>query len=113
MRNSVRKIVIREKLTVLDKSATKLAQTSLVPTIFNPQPFLRPDTKEVVYILGMLWADGTVGTYKNCSIALEIINEDMNDITQTLLKTGKWNFYHRQRNTFWKFRLTKRKTRPI
>jgi len=52
-------------------------------------------TKEMAYMLGLLWADGYLN--KNGSIFIYGVVEDMDFLSETLLKTGKWTFYKRHR----------------
>lgn len=55
---------------------------------------------EEAYILGLLWADGSV-TLKNRTggetyscLSLQISSDDFLEIKETLLKTGKWNIHN-------------------
>lgn len=61
----------------------------------NPQQFIEPTTPEVSYLLGLLWADGFLGS--NYSINLEVVSEDAQEFSPIFQKTGKWNTFHRQR----------------
>lgn len=52
-------------------------------------------TKEVAYILGLLWADGNISNnHKNYDITLESTSEDMINIENIIMKTGNWNKYN-------------------
>lgn len=50
------------------------------------------------YILGLLWADGSL---HNNMVALESIEEDIKFLKEYFLSTGKWNIRFRKRNN-WK-----------
>jgi len=66
--------------------------------------FITQFTKESVYILGLLWADGS--SYKpNHRIGLVLKNCDMEEIKPTLAKTFGWGFYERK--------LEEAQTQPI
>lgn len=56
-------------------------------------------SKEFVYYLGFLWADGNI---RRTGIKLEIMKEDLMDILNDLLKIDfiKFNTYSRERNVF-------------
>ena len=58
-------------------------------------------TKESVYILGLLWADGYINkTNRNSDINLECVDYDMEYFKLILNKIGIWNYYSRQRNNY-------------
>ncbi len=63
----------------------------------NPNQFLKINTKEVAYILGILWADGFIYSKKYQAIRLEIKSEDMKCIDYIFKETGKWTITHRNR----------------
>jgi hypothetical protein len=46
-------------------------------------------TKESVYILGLLWADGHVRT-ENKTTSISCVKNDIEDVIPTFLKTGDW-----------------------
>ena len=70
-------------------------------TVFDPAPFLEINAPEVAYVLGLIWVDGSLGNSKNCSVSIDLVKSDMDDIINIIKKTGKWNFYERQRGN-WK-----------
>ncbi len=43
---------------------------------------------EMAYVLGLLWADGTVSKYKVC---INLVSNDMNCIENLFIKTGNWS----------------------
>lgn len=66
----------------------------------NPQQFINPQTKEAVYILGLLWADGYIATYvnkkthkKSYRVEVQLVQNDMNDLLTIFTQTGKWNIF--------------------
>lgn len=63
----------------------------------NPAQFLSPNTPEVAYILGLLWADGHVrksGYYH--SIVISCLREDLLEIKNIFERTGDWRYYEQQ-----------------
>jgi hypothetical protein len=68
----------------------------------NPNIFIYPNTKEAIYILGLLWADGYVYKNKNPEkkkkyrISLELQFDDFVAIENILDATGKWNKWLRK-----------------
>jgi intein/homing endonuclease len=73
----------------------------------NPEQFWNINKTEVAYILGYLWADGSIIYRKNktCNyygIRLEINSEDANDIEQYMNSLGSWAKVVRKRNENWK-----------
>lgn len=51
-------------------------------------------TKETAYILGLLWADGSIEEY---TIRIEAKKDDLDSIYFVFLKTGKWDIHYRKR----------------
>jgi hypothetical protein len=60
--------------------------------------FIKLDTPEKVYTLGLLWADGNI--YKQ-RLTIELNAEDGNELLKPILSTGKWNVRYRKRGK-WK-----------
>ena len=53
---------------------------------------------EFVYILGFLWADGSVDNYGyHHKVKAEIVSDDAKPLTKIFLKTGRWYSSKRQR----------------
>jgi len=48
-------------------------------------------TKEVAYILGLIWADGHINIDKR-HISISIIDDDMKQLKNIFMSTGKWNY---------------------
>src|SRR5574343_602426 len=59
----------------------------------NAHNFVACNSKEVCYLLGLLWADGYLG--KKYRIVLEIQRIDFLDIQDVLLSTGAWSIHTR------------------
>jgi hypothetical protein len=64
----------------------------------NPQQFIQPRIKEVVYILGLIWADGYIAKYinkktnkKSYRVEVQLVENDMKDLLTIFAQTGKWN----------------------
>ena len=55
--------------------------------IVNHTLFKNEFTKESVYILGLLWADGHV---KNKNMSISCVESDINEVIPIFLKTGDW-----------------------
>jgi hypothetical protein len=62
----------------------------------NHDKFISQVDSEISYILGYLWADGSI--FKN-QINLELCRGDVLDIFPIFEKSGTWNYYERQRMT--------------
>lgn len=54
--------------------------------------FKNIDTNEVSYILGLLWADGHIHK-DNRHINISLVNDDMIELKDIFMTTGKWNYY--------------------
>ena len=62
----------------------------------NYKLFTETLTKESSYILGLLWADGSVHKKSN-SISIECVREDMNNFYPIFKTVGEFNLYYRDR----------------
>lgn len=51
--------------------------------------FLKFDTKEIVYILGLLWGDGNLNIKYN-RISINMAEHDINELISIFKKTGDW-----------------------
>ena len=57
----------------------------------NPDAFMKINSKEVAYILGLLWADGFVANHdKPQEIRLKCLKDDIVVFSKTFIKTGDW-----------------------
>lgn len=56
--------------------------------------FKNPQTKEIAYILGLLWADGCVSGNR---ISINNIKSDTIDFQKTFFKIGDWNIFDGQK----------------
>lgn len=63
----------------------------------NPIQFFKPQTREVAYILGILWADGYLLHKISYIISLQLVLSDLLDIKHIFDFAGKWCFYTRKR----------------
>lgn len=70
----------------------------------NPDSFNNIKTKEVSYLLGLLWSDGYIKHYnRNFDIVLTMVEDDINHIKKTLDKIGKWHYnLLKKRKESWK-----------
>lgn len=59
----------------------------------NPYNFRNIQSKEVSYLLGLIWSDGYIKHYNsNFDVVLTMVEDDINNIKNTLDKIGKWNY---------------------
>lgn len=65
-----------------------------IPDLLDEKPFLNIKTKEVAYLLGIIWADGYL---QDSRISMEIVAEDFQDIEPLVRITGNWKIFNRQR----------------
>ena len=66
----------------------------------NPDLFHNIKTKEISYLLGLIWADGFLNPSKNGynhNLGFTMVKEDIDVIKPVLDSIGKWNYYERQR----------------
>lgn len=57
----------------------------------NIEQFINIETKEISYILGLMWADGHIHKDKR-HISISIVNNDMIHLKHIFMKTGDWNY---------------------
>lgn len=62
----------------------------------NYKLFTETLTKESSYILGLLWADGSINKKSN-SISIECVSEDINNFYPIFESVGEFNLYYRNR----------------
>lgn len=77
-------------LTKSQKSAERASRPRPELCGVDADFFIQANTPEVVYLLGILWADGYVDK-KNFRIVLSIVESDANIIETLIMKTGRWN----------------------
>lgn len=65
-----------------------------------------PSTKEEAYILGLLWADGSLYSNKCHNIRIEINSDDATSLKSVFNKSGPWRKYSRQRQDNWQPTIT-------
>lgn len=64
----------------------------------NPNLFYNINTKEVSYLLGLIWADGFFNSSKNGknhNFGITMIKNDIDKIKNVLNTIGKWYYYER------------------
>lgn len=72
-------------------------------SIINHEKIINPDTPEAAYLLGFLWADGYMASYKNGtsflkSLVLEGVRSDIEPLYNSVFKKfGNWLIYYRKR----------------
>lgn len=61
----------------------------------NPRQFIDINTKEVAYILGLIWSDGTLAKKEknkgSNAISVSMVKNDVANIKDTFFKTGEWS----------------------
>jgi hypothetical protein len=65
----------------------------------NPDLFYNISTKEISYLLGLIWADGFLNPSKNgknSNLGFTMVKEDIDIIKPMLESIGKWNYYERK-----------------
>jgi hypothetical protein len=68
----------------------------------NPNRFYQINTKEIAYLLGLIWSDGHLNSSKNrrnFNIGFTMVTEDFKIIKEVIMKTGKWNHYIKNHKT--------------
>ena len=84
-------LVFGEKLSAYLASHPKPFESFAV----NPRPFLYPETPEIAYLLGLLWADGYI--LLPGRIILECVQKDMVHFKPLFDATGNWCYSERIR----------------
>ena len=65
----------------------------------NPNLFYNISSKEISYLLGLIWADGFLNPSKNgknYNLGFTMVKEDIDIIKPILESIGKWNYYERK-----------------
>lgn len=65
----------------------------------NPDLFYNITSKEISYLLGLIWADGFLNPSKsgyNHNLGFTMVKEDIDVIKPVLDSIGKWNYYERK-----------------
>ena len=92
----LKKKLQQEKLDYIKKQKTDFK--------INTQLFIKNFTKESAYILGLIYADGSITSCENSGhcknkIIINLVAEDANNLLDVFLKTGKWaKHYVQQKN---------------
>lgn len=75
-------------------------------TTINDEDFYDLKNPEIIYLLGFLWADGSIHHATSYHIALKIVSNDFKDINSIFERNGKWlkhivkpKFSHHQEQT--------------
>lgn len=69
-------------------------KTSFDQYKINPNTFMNVKTPETSYVLGLLWADGSLTKHE---VRIECIKSDIDKFYPTFIKTGNWNIFSRAR----------------
>lgn len=86
-------------LKLLNDTKSKILSISPEKCNINPELFYSIKDKEVVYLLGLMWADGFMyqsPTKHVSSLGFTMVKEDVETIKPMLDFIGKWNYYERK-----------------
>lgn len=86
------KILNRSKDVILQKAINLKLQRDFWTKKVEISKFKNIDSPEISYILGFLWADGSIS---DRSICLEINKEDFNNINPLFQSVIEWSIYYR------------------
>lgn len=103
-KRSIQTMTNKLNLKLIEEVKIKILKNSHIKKFddykINPAQFLKIETPEIAYLLGLIWADGSI-CKKTYRITLEIIKDDLDTIINNLYKIGNWDVYERDRNN-WK-----------
>lgn len=88
--NKNRRSVIYKANSLGLKTRVRIKKESSKKNKVNYQLFDDKMTKESVYILGLLWADGHVRD-ENKYTVINCVMDDLNDVLDVFKRTGNWN----------------------
>ena len=83
--NSLGILLNKELFNEIRKESGKKIRSNRV----DYNTFLRFDTKEIVYILGLLWGDGNLNINVN-RISVNMVENDISELIPVFKKTGDW-----------------------
>ena len=97
---------------------SKLNLSYIVDDKFNldHEQFTNPNTAEIAYMLGFLWADGYIEhskKYNSCKTCLKIVSNDMKEIKHLFDSTGTWKCYTYKTKDTWQSTTTLSTTNPF
>ena len=95
----VRGRITKLNLKLLAETKSKLVSIKPEKCNINPELFYNISTKEISYLLGLIWADGFLNPSKNgqnSNIGFTMVKEDIDIIKPMLESIGKWNYYERK-----------------
>ena len=93
------KMTNKLKLRLTKEIRTKNQSKNPEKCNINPNLFYSADTKEVVYLLGLIWADGFLNSSnngRNYNLGFTMIKKDIENIKPMLDFIGKWHYYERK-----------------
>jgi hypothetical protein len=90
--SSIQNKAFKLKLNVNPTVKSSLLSESQGVTNIDYNSFVKLDTPEIIYFLGLFWADGYMYQNKNNStIGIGLVEGDMKELEPHLDKIGKWN----------------------
>lgn len=95
----VRGRITKLNLKLLPETKSKLVSIKPEKCNINPELFYKISTKEISYLLGLIWADGFLNPSKNgqnSNLGFTMVKEDIDIIKPMLEFIGKWNYYERK-----------------
>lgn len=78
---------------IIDDNNFKLIKNRRI----NIEDFYNIEKKEIVYLLGLIWADGHLSKSNN-TLSIECVSDDMLNFKETLDRVGRWSYHHRNRD---------------
>lgn len=64
--------------------------------VINKNMFYNIETPEIAYILGLLWADGSLRDSNSSRITITLIKDDFQDVLDIFNKVGNWSIKERK-----------------
>jgi hypothetical protein len=92
VRQTANNLGVRIPKSLVKELMSKSRIKKFIPTI-SPHIFENVNTKEVAYVLGIMWADGWITNKNYYSIDIKLVKEDFELILPIFEKLGKWKKY--------------------
>ena len=86
------KLGVQIPLSLRNKRHSETLINKFTPTIL-PETFANVNTKEIAYVLGILWAEGWIQANSDYSVNIKMIEEDFIEILPIFYTLGEWKQY--------------------
>lgn len=96
--SQLRNRIYKLGLTLPNNIRNELRSKSNKKCNINPDLFYNLNSPEIIYLLGLIWADGSLYQSKNknvSNVGFTMVGEDLNNIRVIIDSIGKWNYYER------------------